>query len=39
MILRSERLSELAYEQVITNKERIGAKQFTAYEAVSELTT
>ncbi len=39
MILRSEWLGELACEQVITNKERINTKEFTAYKAVSELAT
>jgi hypothetical protein len=39
MILRSEWGGEVACEQVITNKERIDTKQFTACEAVFKLAT
>jgi hypothetical protein len=39
VILRSEWLPELACEQVITNRKRIGTGEITTYEAVSELAT
>ena len=37
--LRSEWLCKFACEQIVTDKECIGANKLTAYEAVPELTT
>src|SRR5439155_24356574 len=39
VILRSEWLCKFACEQIVTDKECIGANKLTAYEAVPELTT
>ena len=37
--LRSEWLCKFACEQIVTDKECIGANKLTAYEALPELTT